>query len=165
MKFAKTKYELPKTSQERVKRLVEQAQSAGKLSRVQIAVWADQEYPSVHTKTLSSDQVRLAKERGEELKATIQQWEADIKKIRGDLHVNLTEVVKNCIPHSNTCSLALYYEFKDPKTGQRVKGSASFPEEFIRAPKKLTQKRISIDHPPAYTSATHWDDKALRSWI
>jgi hypothetical protein len=77
VKFAKNQHKLPAAAKLKIKKLVQQANSAGKLSRVQVAVWADQEYPSVHTKALSSDQVELVKRRGQEVSSVIEAVEKD----------------------------------------------------------------------------------------
>lgn len=79
IKFAKNKHNLSSSAKAAIQKLVAQSKKSGDLSEIQIAVWADQEYPSVHTKTLSSEQVELAKQRGQEISNLIATTEKTVE--------------------------------------------------------------------------------------
>jgi len=62
---------------------VQDASRQGAIEEVAAVVWADREYPSVHTEVLSGEQVDLAKKRGEEIERYLQKLKvsSDIKII------------------------------------------------------------------------------------
>lgn len=79
IKFAKNHHRLDQASRIRVKKLIDQAKKDGRITRTQIVVWADQEYPSVHTKALSSDQVKLVQRRSDELTTIVKSFDKNIE--------------------------------------------------------------------------------------
>lgn len=78
VQFAKNKHTLSAASRKEIKKLLARAQQAGNLGEVQVAVWADQEYPSVHTKNLATEQVDLAKRRGTEISGLLKTQNRDL---------------------------------------------------------------------------------------
>lgn len=66
--FDKGKSDLKKVSQKQLSHLVHEVQTKGSDVEIKIVSWADEEYPSVHTKKLNTDQVELAIHRGQSVK-------------------------------------------------------------------------------------------------
>lgn len=68
VKFAEGSFELKAEPQRRLAKLVQKARRLGTIQDFKVIAWADEEYPSVHTKVLSDDQRKLAEERSQGLK-------------------------------------------------------------------------------------------------
>lgn len=66
--FRKGKHSLSAADQTKLNRVISEAKSHGEIEEVRVVTWADEEYPSVHTKKLSSSQRKLADDRNGEIK-------------------------------------------------------------------------------------------------
>lgn len=66
--FRKGKRSLSAADQSKLNRVIADAKAHGKIDEVRVISWADEEYPSVHTKKLSSNQRKLADGRNSEIK-------------------------------------------------------------------------------------------------
>jgi outer membrane protein OmpA-like peptidoglycan-associated protein len=69
--FAKGSSQLSAQAKEQLNKLIKSAQESGGLKKVEVIAWADSEYPSVNTKSLSKSEVHLASQRGLEIKSYI----------------------------------------------------------------------------------------------
>lgn len=65
--FAKGSSNLSSTAQKDIQHVVSEAQRNGKIQEVKVITWGDSEYPSVHTKKLSKEEVNLVKERNKKV--------------------------------------------------------------------------------------------------
>ena len=79
VKFTKNKQELTQASEDKLSKLLNDAQSHGQIEDVKVIAWADEEYPSVHTKKLSISQRALAKHRAEEIKSYVHKLDSQAK--------------------------------------------------------------------------------------
>lgn len=68
VEFNKGQTQLSVDAQKRIDALIAKANTKGKIDEIKVLVWADREYPSVHTEELSKDQRKLADKRGKEIK-------------------------------------------------------------------------------------------------
>lgn len=65
--FSKGSRNLSSAAKMELKELVNKARAKGKVDEVKVITWADQEYPSVHKKNLSEDQVKLVENRNKSI--------------------------------------------------------------------------------------------------
>lgn len=67
LKFKKGSDELTVADRRKIKRMMREAEAAGKISEVKVISWADQEYPTAQQKKLDDEQIELAKNRNREI--------------------------------------------------------------------------------------------------
>jgi len=77
--FSKNKHQLSKTSRARIDKLLAEAKRQGEISEIKVISWADEEYPSVHTKKLSTDQRSLAEHRNNAIKKYLQHGSQNVE--------------------------------------------------------------------------------------
>lgn len=78
--FPKKGVDISSSAKQELKKLYQEAKTKGEIDKVKVISWADMEYPSVHEKKLSEDQMRLARSRNE----TIERY---LESINEDLNV------------------------------------------------------------------------------
>ena len=67
LSFAKNSTQLNEANKSKIQQIVGQAERDGKVKEVMVITWADLEYPSVHTKKLSSSDRQLVKNRNKSI--------------------------------------------------------------------------------------------------
>jgi hypothetical protein len=72
IQFKKGKKALNAHDRKQIDKVIRDAKTHGEISDIKVVTWADEEYPSVNTKKLSSRQVKLADRRNGEIKSYIQ---------------------------------------------------------------------------------------------
>ncbi len=68
IKFPKDQISLNNAARDQIRKVVDQAAAKGSISEVKVITWADAEYPAIHTEKLSSEAVRMADQRNDQIK-------------------------------------------------------------------------------------------------
>lgn len=77
--FAKDSTSLSKGNKAKIQKLVDDAKKVGSVEEVKLVTWADQEYPSVHTKNLSAGDRKLVDNRNKGMEDFIKMMPGDLK--------------------------------------------------------------------------------------
>lgn len=77
--FSRGGTEISPKAREEIKQLLHKAQLKGHVKEAKIITWADQEYPSVHTKELTKRQQKLVEDRNNHLKKLIDKLDKSIQ--------------------------------------------------------------------------------------
>ncbi|WP_374029235.1 hypothetical protein [Bdellovibrio bacteriovorus] len=77
--FKKGSADLSQTAKNEIESLIKKAEKKGKIEEIKVISWADEEYPSVHTKKLSTAERNIANNRNKSIESFVNDFPLDAK--------------------------------------------------------------------------------------